>query len=73
MILFIPPLIALIAGIFILIKPQLLSYIVAIYLIIMGLIGLFFAGVSMHMQYSSNVSLDSMQKVYEHMEEQQLQ
>ena len=34
------PLIALIAGILILIMPQLLSYIVAIYLIVEGLIGL---------------------------------
>ena len=36
----IAPLIALIAGILILIKPDLLSYIVAIYLIVVGLIGL---------------------------------
>ena len=36
----IAPLVALIAGIFILIKPALLSYIVAIYLIVVGLIGL---------------------------------
>ena len=35
------PIIALIAGIFILIQPRLLSYIVAIYLIVIGLIGLF--------------------------------
>ena len=34
------PLIALIAGILILIKPRLLSYIVAIYLIIVGIFGL---------------------------------
>ena len=34
-------LIALIAGILILIQPRLLNYIVAIYLIIVGLIGLF--------------------------------
>ena len=34
------PLVALIAGILILIMPNLLSYIVAIYLIIVGLIGL---------------------------------
>jgi hypothetical protein len=34
-------LIALIAGILILIMPRLLNYIVAIYLIIIGLIGLF--------------------------------
>ena len=36
----ISPLVALIAGILILIVPQLLSYIVAIYLIVVGLIGL---------------------------------
>jgi hypothetical protein len=35
------PLISLIAGILILIMPRLLNYIVAVYLIIMGLIGLF--------------------------------
>lgn len=35
------PLISLIAGILILIVPRLLNYIVAIYLIIIGLIGLF--------------------------------
>jgi hypothetical protein len=35
------PLIALIAGILILIMPRLLNYVVAIYLIIVGLIGLF--------------------------------
>jgi hypothetical protein len=34
------PLIALIAGILILIVPRLLNYVVAIYLIIIGLIGL---------------------------------
>jgi hypothetical protein len=34
------PLIALIAGILILIMPRLLNYVVAIYLIIIGLIGL---------------------------------
>jgi len=34
------PLIALIAGILILIMPRLLNYVVAIYLIIVGLIGL---------------------------------
>lgn len=45
MTLFIPPLIALIAGILILIKPHLLSYIVAIYLIIVGVMGLYYAGV----------------------------
>jgi hypothetical protein len=35
------PLVALIAGVLILIVPRLLSYIVAIYLIIIGLLGLF--------------------------------
>jgi hypothetical protein len=35
------PLIALIAGILILIVPRLLNYIVAIYLIVVGLVGLF--------------------------------
>jgi len=35
------PLISLIAGVVILIMPRLLNYIVAIYLIIIGLIGLF--------------------------------
>lgn len=35
------PLIALIAGILILIVPRLLNYIVAFYLIIVGLLGLF--------------------------------
>jgi hypothetical protein len=39
--LYIGPVIALIAGILILIMPRLLNYIVAIYLIITGLIGLF--------------------------------
>ncbi|MEO6095382.1 MAG: DUF3096 domain-containing protein [Fibrobacteria bacterium] len=35
------PLLALIAGILILIMPRLLNYIVAIYLIVIGLVGLF--------------------------------
>jgi hypothetical protein len=35
------PLVSLIAGILILIMPRLLNYIVAIYLIIVGLLGLF--------------------------------
>jgi len=38
------PLISLIAGILILVVPRLLNYIVAIYLIAMGLIGLFGTG-----------------------------
>lgn len=40
----IAPLVALIAGILILAVPRLLNYIVAIYLIVIGLIGLFAAG-----------------------------
>jgi hypothetical protein len=35
------PLVSLIAGVLILIMPRLLNYIVAIYLIIVGLLGLF--------------------------------
>lgn len=38
------PLISLIAGILILVVPRLLNYIVAIYLIAIGLIGLFGSG-----------------------------
>ena len=38
------PLISLIAGILILIMPRLLNYIVALYLIVIGVIGLFGAG-----------------------------
>jgi hypothetical protein len=38
------PLISLIAGILILIMPRLLNYIVAIYLIVIGIIGIFGAG-----------------------------
>lgn len=38
------PLISLIAGILILVTPKLLNYIVAVYLIIIGLLGLFGAG-----------------------------
>ncbi len=37
----ISPFIALLAGILILIRPRLLNYIVAIYLIVVGLVGLF--------------------------------
>jgi hypothetical protein len=40
----IAPLISLFAGILILVVPRLLNYIVAIYLIIIGLLGLFGAG-----------------------------
>jgi hypothetical protein len=38
------PLVSLVAGILILIVPRLLNYIVAIYLIIVGVLGLFGAG-----------------------------
>jgi hypothetical protein len=38
------PLMSLVAGILILVMPRLLNYIVAIYLIIMGLLGLFGGG-----------------------------
>ncbi|PSJ61015.1 DUF3096 domain-containing protein [Pseudaminobacter soli (ex Li et al. 2025)] len=37
----ITPLVSLIAGILILVMPRLLNYIVAIYLIVIGLVGLF--------------------------------
>ncbi|HWZ63534.1 MAG TPA: DUF3096 domain-containing protein [Steroidobacteraceae bacterium] len=43
------PIVALIAGILILVMPRLLNYIVAIYLIITGLLGLFGSG-SFHLQ-----------------------
>jgi hypothetical protein len=42
------PLVSLIAGILILVVPRLLNYIVAIYLIIIGLLGLF--GGSFHLK-----------------------
>jgi hypothetical protein len=42
------PVVSLIAGILILIMPRLLNYIVAFYLILIGLIGLFGAG-SLHL------------------------
>jgi hypothetical protein len=45
----IAPLVALLAGILILIVPRLLNYIVAIYLILTGLLGLFGGGGSLHM------------------------
>ena len=38
------PIISLLAGILILVVPRLLNYIVALYLILIGLIGLFGAG-----------------------------
>jgi hypothetical protein len=43
------PLVALVAGILILVMPQLLRYIVAAYLIITGLVGLFGSG-GFHLQ-----------------------
>ncbi len=43
------PLVALLAGILILIVPRLLNYIVAIYLILTGLLGLFGTGGSFHL------------------------
>ena len=42
------PLVALIAGILILIVPRLLNFIVAIYLIIIGLLGLFGGHLNLH-------------------------
>jgi hypothetical protein len=43
------PLISLIAGILILLVPKLLNYIVAIYLIIIGVIGIFgYGGLHLH-------------------------
>ncbi|MDB5762637.1 MAG: hypothetical protein JWQ21_1632 [Herminiimonas sp.] len=38
------PLVALVAGVLILVMPRLLNFIVAIYLIVIGLIGLFGTG-----------------------------
>ena len=38
------PLVSLVAGILILVMPRLLNYIVAIYLILIGLLGLFGSG-----------------------------
>ena len=45
----IAPLISLIAGILILVVPRFLNYIVAIYLIVVGLVGLFGSG-NMHLR-----------------------
>ena len=42
------PAVALIAGILILVMPKLLNYIIAIYLILIGLLGLFGSGGSIH-------------------------
>jgi hypothetical protein len=46
----IAPIVALIAGILILIVPRLLNYIIAIYLIVTGLLGLFGTGGSLHLR-----------------------
>ncbi|MBL4611434.1 DUF3096 domain-containing protein [Halopseudomonas sp.] len=43
------PLISLIAGILILLMPRLLNYIVAIYLIIIGVVGIFGGGLNLSM------------------------
>ncbi len=43
------PLVALIAGIFILIVPRLLNYIIAIYLIVTGLLGLLGGNGALHL------------------------
>jgi len=45
----IAPIVAVIAGILILIVPRLLNYIVALYLIVIGLLGLFGSGGSWHL------------------------
>jgi hypothetical protein len=45
----IAPLVALLAGILILVMPRLLNFIVAIYLIIIGLLGLFGGAGSFHL------------------------
>jgi hypothetical protein len=42
------PLVALIAGILILVMPKLLNYIIALYLILVGILGLFGTGGSFH-------------------------
>jgi Protein of unknown function (DUF3096) len=43
------PLVSLIAGILILVMPKLLNYIIAVYLIIIGLLGLFGNGAALHL------------------------
>ena len=43
------PLVSLIAGILILMMPKLLNYIVAIYLIVIGLLGLFGGSGNLHL------------------------
>ncbi len=45
----IAPLVALLAGILILVMPRLLNYIVAIYLIVIGLLGLFGSPGTLHL------------------------
>ena len=42
------PLVALVAGILILVVPRLLNFIVAIYLIVIGLLGLFGGHLNLH-------------------------
>ena len=44
------PLISLIAGVLILVMPKLLNYIIALYLIFVGLLGLFGTGGSFHLR-----------------------
>ena len=48
MTLYIGPLVALIAGILILVVPRLLNFIVAVYLILIGLLGLFGGHLNLH-------------------------
>jgi hypothetical protein len=45
----IAPLVSLIAGILILVMPKLLNYIIALYLILVGLLELFGTGGSLHL------------------------
>lgn len=42
------PLVALVAGILILVVPRLLNFIVALYLIVIGLLGLFGGNIHLH-------------------------
>jgi hypothetical protein len=44
------PIVSLVAGILILVVPRLLNYIVAIYLIVIGLLGLFGGGGGLHLR-----------------------
>jgi hypothetical protein len=44
------PIVALIAGILILVMPKLLNYIIALYLIFIGILGLFGSGGSFHLR-----------------------